>query len=122
MTDKGKDIVLSSAIHSFVKGKGLKFNDLSWERKYSPWTAYAHSKLANILFVKELAKRLKPGQTTNSVHPGIIDSDLWRNSPEDKKKYSLKSVEIGAATSVYLAINDIDITGQYFTKLKPTKT
>ena len=104
LTDKGKVIVLSSAIHSFVKGKGLNFDDLSWKRKYSAWSAYAHSKLANILFVKELAKRLKPNQIVNAVHPGIIDSDLWRNSPEDKKKYSLKSVEIGAATSVYLAL------------------
>ena len=122
LKDKGKVIVLSSAIHSFVKGKGLNFDDLSWERKYSPWTAYAHSKLANILFVKELAKRLKLGQTTNAVHPGIIDSELWRNSPEDKKKYTLKSVEIGAATSVYLAIDEGDITGQYFTKCKLAKT
>ena len=66
-------------------------------------------------------EELKPGQTTNAVHPGIIDSDLWRNSPEAKKKYSLKSVEIGAATSVYLAIDDSNLTGQYFTKCKPTK-
>ena len=121
LTNQGKVIMLSSAAHSFVKGKGLNFDDLSWERKYSPWTAYAHSKLANILFVKELAKRLKPGQTTNAVHPGIIDSDLWRNSPEDKKKYSLKSVEVGAATSVYLAKEDSNLTGEYFTNCKLAK-
>jgi len=122
LTSNGQVIILSSAIHSFVRGNGLHFEDLSWERKYSPWTAYAHSKLANILFVKALAKRLKPGQRTNAVHPGIIDSNLWRNAPNDKKKYALKSVEFGAATSVFLAIDESNLTGQYFSNCKPAKT
>lgn len=118
LTPNGRIIALSSAAHSFVKGDGLDLNDLSWNRKYSPWTAYAHSKLANILFVKELAKKLKPSQKVNAVHPGIIDSNLWRHSPEDKKKYKVKSVEFGATTSVYLSINDIKESGKYFTNCK----
>ncbi|NQX97270.1 MAG: SDR family NAD(P)-dependent oxidoreductase [Flavobacteriales bacterium] len=118
LTANGKVIVLSSAVHSFVKGNGLDLDDLSWKRKYSPWTAYAHSKLANMLFTKELTNHLKEGQTVNAVHPGIIDSNLWRNSPDDRKKYKLQSVTKGATTSVYLAINNIKETGQYFTNCK----
>lgn len=121
LTRDGKIIVLSSAAHSFVKGNGLNLDDLSWKRKYSPWTAYAHSKLANILFVKEMPNHLEKGQTINAVHPGIIDSNLWRHSPEDKNKYKLNPVEIGAATSVYLAVTKLKETGQYFTNCKRAK-
>ncbi len=122
LTSHGKIIVLSSAAHSFVKGSGLNLDDLSWNRKYSPWAAYAHSKLANVLFVKEMQKHLKEGQKVNSVHPGIIDSNLWRNSPDDRKKYKLQPVTKGAATSVFLAIKDIKDTGQYFSNCKLGKT
>lgn len=118
LVDKGKVIILSSAAHAFVKGKGLDLTDNGWTRKYSPWNAYAHSKLANLLFTKELAKKLKEGQTASAVHPGIIDSNLWRNSPEDRKKYKLKPVGYGAATTIYLAINDLDISGEYYTNCK----
>jgi NAD(P)-dependent dehydrogenase (short-subunit alcohol dehydrogenase family) len=118
LTSDGTIITLSSAAHSFVRGNGLDLDDLAWNRKYSPWTAYAHSKLANLLYVREMKNHLKPGQNINAVHPGIIDSNLWRHSPNDKKKYKLKAVEFGASTSVYLAVNEIKETGKYFTNSK----
>lgn len=118
LTSTAKVIVLSSAAHSFVKGKGLDLTDLSWNRKYSPWTAYALSKLANLLFVKSLSKRLQEKQSAFAVHPGIIDSNLWRNSPDAKAKYPLKTVEYGASTPVFLSVNNNLTSGAYYTNCK----
>ncbi len=120
LTPKGRIIVVSSAAHSFAKGKGLNFDDLEWNRKYTPYSAYGHSKLANILFVKGLSTRLSNQQTVNAIHPGIVDSDLWRHVPEDRKKYNLVGVEYGAATSVFVATSsELDnVTGEYFMNCK----
>ena len=51
----------------------LRFDDLMLERSYSPWRAYTASKLANIVFTRELARRLEgTGVTANSLHPGFL--------------------------------------------------
>lgn len=54
-------VVVTSDLHKLVKR--VKFEDLQYERGYSPFGAYNHSKLLNILFARELARRLKGGLT-----------------------------------------------------------
>lgn len=59
----------------------IHFHNLHGEKFYSGGLAYCHSKLANILFTKELARRLKGSRvTTYSVHPGTVHSELIRHS------------------------------------------
>ncbi len=60
----------------------LDFDDLSFERGYSIMKAYARSKLANVLFANELARRLRgTGVTSNSVHPGGVSTNIWSGAP-----------------------------------------
>lgn len=64
-------VVVSSMAHSFGK---INKDDLMSDKKYNKWSAYGQSKLANILFTRELAKRLEgTGITANSCHPGIYN-------------------------------------------------
>jgi len=66
--------------HSFVSG--INFDDLMLEKDYSRLDAYHQSKLANVLFTRELARRLKGTKlTTYSLHPGVIYTELVRHIP-----------------------------------------
>ena len=68
---------VSSMGHSMGK---IDFDDLNSERSYSRWRSYGTSKLANILFTRSLAKRLKGTRVTaNVLHPGAINTELSRN-------------------------------------------
>ncbi|XP_076233832.1 retinol dehydrogenase 13 isoform X3 [Calliopsis andreniformis] len=68
---------VSSAAH--MRGK-IKLKDLNSADSYDPADAYAQSKLANILFTKELANKLKgTGVTVNAVHPGLVNTDIVRH-------------------------------------------
>ena len=68
---------VSSLAHSFGK---IDFDNLNSEKSYGAWQAYGAAKLANILFTRSLAKRLKGTDvTTNSLHPGSINTELTRN-------------------------------------------
>lgn len=70
-------VVLSSLAH---KMGPFKNNDFLSERSYSPSKVYSHSKIANILFARELAKRLQGTKVTiNSLHPGVVESELMRH-------------------------------------------
>jgi retinol dehydrogenase-12 len=81
---------------------------------------YGVSKLANVLFTQELARRLDPAEVTAAVlHPGVIASDIWRRVPWPFRQvmtWRMKSVEDGARTSVYCATSpDLDgVSGRYF--------
>jgi NAD(P)-dependent dehydrogenase (short-subunit alcohol dehydrogenase family) len=91
------------------------FDDIPFERRpYEKWSAYGQSKSANILLAVELERRLGArGVHANALHPGVIPTDLSRHLvPEDYEhlrrrapggKLRVKSVEAGAATSVYAA-------------------
>jgi NAD(P)-dependent dehydrogenase (short-subunit alcohol dehydrogenase family) len=91
------------------------FDDIHFERRpYEKWMAYGQSKTANILFAVDLERRLGPRDVhTNALHPGAIVTGLTRHLvPEDYEhlrrrapggRIRLKSVEAGAATSVYAA-------------------
>lgn len=99
----------------------LNFDDLQSERGYSGWAAYATSKLQNILFTFELARRLPPGVTANALHPGAIASNFAQNAGwmgVAWKLFSpfLRSEEKGARTSIYLASSpEVEgVTGKYF--------
>ncbi len=102
----------------------LDFADLGFERGYGILKAYSRSKLANVLFANELARRLAGrGVTSNSVHPGSIATDIWSDVPWWAKpivalflRPSFLTPEQGAAPLVHLAVNPAldDVTGQYF--------
>jgi len=91
--------------------------------------AYRRSKLANVLFANELARRLDgTGVTSNSVHPGAVDTQIWSGAPLWTKpfialwlKRSFISAEAGGATIVQLAASpDLEgVTGKYFEEQRP---
>jgi NAD(P)-dependent dehydrogenase (short-subunit alcohol dehydrogenase family) len=67
---------------------GLDFDDLQMEQNYHGFKCYGHSKLANIYFTLELARRLEgEGITVNAVHPGYVDTELGHLRPEDKLRF-----------------------------------
>jgi NAD(P)-dependent dehydrogenase (short-subunit alcohol dehydrogenase family) len=106
----------------------LDFDDLGFERGYSIMRAYGRSKLANVLFAAELARRLEGrGVTSNSIHPGAVDTNIWNSAPPWAKpiiqilfRPFFISAEKGAAHVVALATRpDLDgVTGKYFEKAK----
>lgn len=82
-------------------------------RRYTPWGAYGQSKLANVLFAKEVAERnAASGVRALSVHPGVIKTPLWRNIPGASSIGGFlvstfladKNVQQGAATSVFACL------------------
>ena len=120
---------VASEAHSFVKSMG--FDDMQAEAGYRTFREYGRSKLANILFTRTLAERLKPHNVTvNCLHPGAVATSLGSQNggilssvlPALLKPF-FKSPEQGSATSLYLCCNDdvADITGEYFAKSRLTK-
>jgi retinol dehydrogenase-14 len=107
----------------------IDFDDLQGERDYSGQRAYNQSKLANVMFTYELARRLAgSGVTANVLHPGVVRTNFGREDSKGWMKLMLpvirpfmKSPERGAATSVYLASSaEVDgVTGRYFANSKP---
>ncbi len=106
---------------------GLDFDDLQAKRGYSPLGAYNRSKLANIYFPRELARRLEgSGVTANSLHPGFVASRLGRDGDGGAlgevvmtlaRAFAI-SPRRGARTSVFLASSPAvaDVTGRYFAR------
>ena len=102
----------------------LDFEDLGFERGYSIMRAYSRSKLANVLFAAELARRLAgTGVTSNSLHPGSVDTNIWSGAPLWAKpiisilfRPFFISAEKGGARIVQLAADPglEGVTGQYF--------
>jgi retinol dehydrogenase-14 len=71
-----------SVASSGHRGGTLDFDDLGFERGYAIMKAYSRSKLANVLFSAELARRLAgTGVTSNSLHPGAVDTNIWSGAP-----------------------------------------
>ena len=124
LADDARIVVLSSAAHKSAPKAGIDFDNLSGARGYDPWRADGQSKLANLLFVKELAKRLQGSRkTANAVHPGVIKTELARSmSPVVRlalglaTPIALKSVAEGAATQCYVATRSelAGVSGEYF--------
>lgn len=100
-------VAVSSSAHQM---DGLDLNDLHFKkRKYTPWKAYGQSKLCNVLYAKELARRTQGSNVqAYTLHPGVILTGLWQHTPLLRpflKMASLftKSPAQGAATAVYAA-------------------
>jgi retinol dehydrogenase 14 len=89
----------------------IDFDDLQGERSYSGGRAYNQSKLANVLFTNELARRIQGSSVTaNSLHPGLVNTSLGAEDPRSIQRILvpflrpfMRSVGRGAATSIYLA-------------------
>lgn len=116
-------ITVSSDAHKYDQ---MNFDDLSFKRGYFGMRAYARSKLANILFTYELARRLSgTGVTANVVHPGQVATNIWRTNfgifgPLLKWLIGLSALtpEEGADTVIYLASSpEVEgVSGKYFVK------
>ena len=122
-------ITVSSGAHTAGR---LDFDDLQGEQKYSGQRAYNASKLANVMFTYELARRLQgSGVTANVLHPGVVRTSF---GAEDQAAFFtilsplirpfLKTTAQGAATSIYLASSPQveGVTGQYFADGKPKQS
>jgi NAD(P)-dependent dehydrogenase (short-subunit alcohol dehydrogenase family) len=106
----------------------LEWDDLNLERGYTGWTAYRRSKLANILFTRELARRLAgTGVTANCLHPGFVASRFGDNNRGAFRwgfslaKLLAISEKRGAETLVYLASDPAvaRTSGGYFVRSRP---
>jgi len=109
-------VVVSSSAHHFSP---LVFDDIHYHiRPYDPWTAYAQSKTALVLFAVEASKRWKEeGIVVNAVMPGAIKSNLQRHSGElPVPEHLWKTAQQGAATSIMVATlpEFAGIGGRYF--------
>ena len=108
---------VSSGAHFYGK---IEFDNLQGERQYGGVAAYNNSKLANVLFTRELARRLTGTQVTaNCLHPGAVATQIFRRLPKPLIwviKALTKSPEDGAETSIYLATSPAveGVTGKYF--------
>lgn len=124
LADKGRVVVVSSDAHRRAPEAGIEFDNLSGERGYGDWRAYGQSKLANILFARQLANKFAgTGKTANSLHPGVIATNLGRHmNPILTAAFSLakplvlKSIPEGSATQCYLATHPSleKVSGEYF--------
>jgi NAD(P)-dependent dehydrogenase (short-subunit alcohol dehydrogenase family) len=113
-------VTVSSQGHRFVRG--IRFDDLQWERDYSRVRAYGQSKLANLMFTYELQRRL---QGTNTIavaaHPGGSNTELVRNSPAALRAIApvvgplfFQSAEMGALPTLRAATDPGVLGGQYY--------
>ncbi len=118
--DKARIINVASTAH---RNGEFDPENLQLKRNYQPWKAYGNSKLFNILFTVELAKRIEDsGVTANCLHPGVIASNFGNTGPWWIRfffgfaKPLLKSNKEGAQTTIYLATSDEveNVNGAYF--------
>jgi retinol dehydrogenase 12 len=119
------------------KGISINFDDIQFKQKYGGWKAYKQSKLANILFTFELAKRLEgTNVTANTLHPGFVNTNFLRSFNDARADGTKKAMlgwlfstisgvislspEEGARTSIYLASSpEVEgVSGKYFVKEK----
>lgn len=120
---------VSSHAHKSARD-GLDFDDLQAEERYQPFQVYARSKLANIYFTRELARRLDgSGVTANALHPGFVRSQFGRDGDLGTgmgvgigivQVFAI-SARRGARTSIYLASSPevAETTGGYYFRCKP---
>ena len=115
-------VVVASEAHALFC-RGIDFDDLSQEKSFRSFRAYGRSKLANILMVKELVKRVDRNQVqVNCLHPGAVRSGLGDNVATKWYTSLIKglispffiSPERGAQTSLFLATADVATQGEYY--------
>lgn len=113
-------INVSSDAH---RGAKVNFGDIQCQKNYSGFAAYSQSKLCNVLFTYELARRLEgSGVTVNALHPGFVSSEFGKNNGFLMRLVLrllspvAKNTNDGASTSIYLATSrEVDgVSGKYF--------
>lgn len=123
LAPKARVVILSSGAHFAAPESGIEFDNLSGERDYEGLKFYGQSKLANILFAKELTRRYGDRLTANALHPGIILTNLGRHMKgvlmmlmSVRVMLDFKEVGQGAATTCYVAANPgvEGVSGKYF--------
>ncbi|HEX4506904.1 MAG TPA: SDR family oxidoreductase [Alphaproteobacteria bacterium] len=135
LTDDARVVMLSSAAHQMAPAGGIQFDNLSGERGYKGWVAYGQSKIANLLFAKELSRRFGgTKKTANAIHPGVIATNLGRHLGMSSFVSSLvwgtanalflKTIPQGAATQCYVAANPkaATISGEYWADCNVAKS
>ena len=129
MGEGSRIVNVASGAHKAGK---IHFDDINLTRGFNVIKAYSQSKLANVLFTRELAKRVKErGITVNCCHPGAVATNMGvdRETGFGKtitgilKPFFLTPAE-GARTAIYLATDESvnDISGEYFYKCKIAKS
>tara|TARA_R110002072_G_scaffold43340_16_gene121860 strand:+ start:12448 stop:13296 length:849 start_codon:yes stop_codon:yes gene_type:complete len=129
MPQSARIVNVASQAYTLVKDMG--FDDMQSIKSYKTFREYGRSKLANILFSRSLAQRLK-GQdiTVNSLHPGAVSTSLGTQNGFFGKLLPLllkpffRTPEQGAQTSIYLCSSDAvsGVSGEYFIDCKPRTT
>lgn len=121
--------IVNVASNAHTRGR-MYWDDLQLERRYGGWKAYQQSKLANLLFTRELALRLEGSRVTvNSLHPGVVGTGFGLNSKGPFKllwktaNHFFLTPEQGAETTIYLASSPEvqGRTGGYYKNCKEAK-
>ena len=135
---KGKNpriVTVSSLAHKYGK---IHFDDINFSTiAYRPFKAYYQSKLANILFTRELARREEEsgsGVTANCLHPGVVKTELTRQQTVAAGVFHFltqillapffKTPESGAQTTIFCAVDETleGVTGKYYADCKEVET
>jgi NAD(P)-dependent dehydrogenase (short-subunit alcohol dehydrogenase family) len=120
---------VASDAHKFVRG--IEFDDVGFTSGYKAMRVYGHSKLANLLFTFELARRLDgTGVTVNAVHPGAVATSLGKNNGRWAKLLIralapfFRTPERGAETTIHVATSPAleGVSGRYFASRREQKT
>ncbi|KAI4806589.1 hypothetical protein KUCAC02_017408 [Chaenocephalus aceratus] len=120
-------VVVASVAHTWT---GLRLDDINSERSYDTMKAYGQSKLANVMFARSLAQQLQgTGVSVFSLHPGVVQSDLWRHQHQciqvAVKIFSIftKTTLEGAQTTIYCAVESglESQSGGYFSDCAPAR-
>ncbi|XP_026233714.1 retinol dehydrogenase 11 [Anabas testudineus] len=124
-------VIVSSLAHE--RGR-IHFDDINLDKNYTPETSYRQSKLANVLFGRELASRLQgTGVTVYSLHPGVIRTELgrhffpslplWKRMLIIPMGMLIKSPWEGAQTTIYCAVDESvsNNSGLYYSDCAPKK-
>jgi len=121
-------VTVASNMH---RGATIDFEDLQSERAYKPLRVYCRTKLANVLFTKELARRLQgAGVTANCLHPGVVATKLLADGMgmpralRPTTRLMGSSPDKGAKTSIYLATSpEVEgVSGKYFVRQKAVES
>jgi len=139
---EGTKVINVSSSASNMAAPGLDMDNLNGEKSYGAWSSYGISKLANILFTNELQRKADAaGQdwlTTVALHPGVVNTDLWKYIVGEEKLKELKAKdafsigslalsatslftktpEEGASTQIFLAAEDNLVKGAFYEDMK----
>ncbi|CAK1543590.1 unnamed protein product [Leptosia nina] len=120
-------VVLTSSIHHDGR---INLNNLESRDIHSYYQRYSNSKLCNVLWMKALSKRLPDGVTINSVHPGLVYTDIYKSFSTIQRIAILTSIRLlfktseeGAQTCIHLCVSPdlIGKTGGYYVECKERK-